>query len=102
MVVRLVPPQMDYLVLKVDDHRHVYLRSEDTVSLSMENRICLEEIETNLYSEKGIRLKFNEHLLKPGEVRKLRTLCALEEHSSHPLQVKKGALVLGRVLIRTE
>ena len=102
MVVRLVPPQMDYLVLKVDDHRHVYLRSEDTVSLSMENRICLEEIKTNLYSEKGIRMKINEHLLKPGEMRELRALCALEEHSSYPLQVKKGALVLGQVFIRMD
>ena len=102
MVVRLVPPKMDYLVLKINDHRHVYLRSEDTVSLSMENRISLEEIQTNLYNESDIRLKINEHLLKPGEVRELRALCALEGHSSHPVQVKKGALVLGQVFIRTE
>jgi hypothetical protein len=99
MVVRLVPPKMDYLVLRIDDHRHVYLKSEDTVSLSMENRICLEEIETNLYSENGICLKVDEHLLKPGEVRELRALCALDGQSRHPVQVKKGALVLGQVFI---
>jgi hypothetical protein len=99
MVVRLLPPKMDYLVLRIDDHRHVYLRPEDTVSLSMENRICLEEIETNLYSKNGVGLKFDEHLLKPGEVRELRALCALEGHSRHPVQVKKGALVLGQVFI---
>jgi hypothetical protein len=102
MVVRLVPPKMDYLVLRIDDHRHVYLKSEDTVSLSMENRICLEEIETNLYSENGICLKVGEHLLKPGEVRELRALCALDGQSSHPVQVKKGALVLGQVFIKAE
>ncbi len=102
IVVRLAPPKMDYLVLKINDQRHVYLRSEDTVFLSMENRICLEEIQTNLYNEKDIRLKINEHLLKPGEVRELRALCGLEGHSSHPVQVKKGALVLGQVFIRTE
>ncbi len=101
MVVRLVPPKMDYLVLRIDDHRHVYLRSEDTVSLSVENRICLEEIQTNLYSEIGIRLKFNEHLLKPGEVRELGSLCALEGHSSHPVQIMRNALVLGQVFIQT-
>jgi hypothetical protein len=101
MVVRLIPPKMDYLILRINDHRHVYLKPEDTVSLSMENQICLEEIETNLYSEKGIHLEFNEHLLEPGEVRELRALCPLEGHSSHPIQVKKGALVIGQVFIRT-
>jgi hypothetical protein len=35
-------------------------------------------------------------------VRELRTLCTLEGQSSHPVQVKKGALVLGQVFIRTE
>ena len=101
MVVRLVPPKMDYLVLKINDHRHVYLRSEDTVSLSLENRICLEEIKTNLYNQGDIRLNINEHLLRPGEVKELRALCALEGHSRHPVQVKKGALVLGQVFIKT-
>ncbi|MBN1832163.1 MAG: hypothetical protein JW896_08630 [Deltaproteobacteria bacterium] len=102
MIVRLVPPKMDYMVLKIDDHRHVCLRSEDMVSLSMDNRICLEEIETNLYSENDICLKINEHLLKPGEVRELRALCDLEGDSRYPVQVKKGSLVLGQVFIQTD
>jgi hypothetical protein len=102
MVVRLVPPKMDYMVLKIDDQRHVYLRSEDIVSLSMDSRICLEAIETNLYSENDIRLKINEQLLKPGEVKELRALCALEGDSHYPVQVKKGTLVLGQVYFRME
>jgi hypothetical protein len=96
---------VEYFVIETKGHRILLpdgeILDEDTVSLAMENRICLEEIETNLYDANDIRLKINEHLLKLGEVRKLGTLCTLEGGNSHPAQIRKGTLVLGKVFIHT-
>jgi hypothetical protein len=102
MVVRLAPPKMDYLILNVNDHRHVYLRPEDTLTLAMEDRISLEEIQTNLYSDSEIRLKINGHSLKPGQVGDLGTLCPSEVNRNNPIQVMSGPLLLGKVFVRTE
>ena len=99
LIVRLAPPRMDYLILKVNNHRHIYLRSEDAVSLSRKDKICLEEIQTNLHNEGGIHLNINGHNIKPGEIRELRELCASARYSNHQVRVKKGPLVLGRVFI---
>jgi hypothetical protein len=99
LVVRLAPPRMDYLILKINNHRHIYLRSEDTVSLSTKDKICLEEIQTNLHNESGIHLNINGHNIKPGEIKELRKLCGSAGYSNHQVKVKKGPLVLGRVFI---
>jgi hypothetical protein len=102
MVVRLAPPKMDYLILKVNNHRHVYIKAEDTLTLAMEDRISLEKIQTNLYSDREIRLRINGHSLKPGQAGDLATLCAPEVNGHYPVQVMNGPLVLGKVFIRTE
>ena len=99
MVVRLTPPGMDYLVLKVNSNRHLFLRSGDTVSLSRNDRICMEEIQTNLYSKKGIYLSINGHKMKQGEKKELRTLCASLKDTRHQVRIKKGPLLLGRIFI---
>jgi hypothetical protein len=96
LIVRLVPPRLNYLILRVNNHRHFLLRSEDTISLSREDKICLEEIQTNAYNTKGIRLHINGHTIRAGELWKLATLCASPRNQ---VSVKKGPLVLGRIFI---
>jgi len=96
LLVRLVPPRLNYLVLKVNDQRHILLRSEDKVSLSREDKICLEEIQTNFYSNNDIHLAVNGHRIKPGEVRRLSKLCA---SPNNQVEVKRGPLALGRIFI---
>lgn len=100
LVVRLTPPGMDYLVLKINDHRHVFLRSEDTVSLSRDDKIGLEAIQTNLYNKKGIHLNINGNKIKPGDMRELRTLNPSQGDLNQQVQIKKGSLVLGRIFLR--
>ena len=99
MIVRLTPPQMDYLILKINDHRHVYLRPEDAVSLSRKDKICLQEVQTNLYDKGGIHLSINGQKIKPGEIRKLKELCGSSAYLKHKAKVSKGPHVLGRVFI---
>ncbi|MBW1888567.1 MAG: hypothetical protein JRI52_09505, partial [Deltaproteobacteria bacterium] len=96
LLVRLAPPRLNYLILKVNNHRHILLRSEERVSLSSDDKICLEEIQTNFYSNSGIHLSINGHKIKPGEVRRLARLCA---SPNNQVEVKRGPLVLGRIFI---
>ena len=100
LVVRLTPPGMDYIVLKINDHRHIFLRPEDTVSLSRDDKIGLEAIQTNLYSKKGIHLNINGNKIKPGDMRELRKLNPSQGHLNQQVQIKKGSLVLGRIFLR--
>jgi hypothetical protein len=99
LIVRLVPPRLDYLILRVNSHRHLLLRSEDTISLSREDKICFEEIQTNVYNTKGIHLHINGHTMRAGELRELGTLCASPHNQ---VRVKKGQLVLGRIFINVD
>jgi hypothetical protein len=96
LLVRLAPPRLNYLILKVNNHRHILLRSEERVSLSSDDKICLEEIQTNFYSNSGIHLSINGRKIKPGEVRRLARLCA---SPNNQVEVKRGPLVLGRIFI---
>lgn len=100
MVIRLTPPRMDYLILKINDHKHVYLRPEDAVSLSKKDKICLQEVQTNLYNKRDIHLSINGHKIKPGEVRDLKELCGASDYLKHQAKVSNGPLVLGRVFIQ--
>jgi len=96
LLVRIAPPRLRYLVLKVNGHRHILLRSEERVSLSRDDKICLEEIQTNFYSNSDIHLSINGQKIKPGEVRSLAKLCA---STNNQVEVKRGPLALGRIFI---
>jgi hypothetical protein len=99
MNIRLTPPRMDYLVLKINDSKHIYLRPEDAVSLSKKDKICLQAVQTNLYNKRDIHLSINGHKIKPGEIRELRELCGTSSYLKHQAKVTNGPLVLGRVFI---
>jgi hypothetical protein len=99
LIVKLIPPKMDYLVLKVNDKRHVLLRSEDSISLSRRDKIRMEEIHTNLYSKSGIHLSINGHKVGLGELRGLKELCPSKRNQ---LDVQRGDLQLGRIFINMD
>jgi len=99
MKIRLTPPRMDYLVLKINDSKHIYLRPEDAVSLSKKDKICLQAVQTNLYNKRDIHLSINGHKIKPGEIRELRELCGTSSYLKHQAKVTNGPLVLGRIFI---
>ena len=97
LTVKLIPPKMNYLVLKVNDNRHVLLRPEESVSLSIRDEICMEEIHTNLYSTSGIYLSINGHKMGLGELKGLNDLCT---SPLNQINVQKGGLLLGRIFFR--
>ncbi|MFH1349832.1 MAG: M99 family carboxypeptidase catalytic domain-containing protein [Pseudomonadota bacterium] len=99
LMVRLVSPKLDYLLLKVNDERRLLLRSGDTISLLGEDKICLEEIWTNLSSKKDIHLNINGHDIYPTEVKRIKEICPSNKQHRHEVEVKKGPLLLGRIFI---
>lgn len=99
LIVKLIPPKLNFLVLKVNDHRHILLRPEDSVSLSLQDAICMEEIQTNLFDNRKIHLSVNGHKFGPGESMELNELCTLRRNQ---VNVQMGPLLLGRVFINMD
>ncbi len=98
-IIKLTPPKMHYLVLKVNDNSSILLRSEDSVSLSPKDNMRVEEIYTNLYSQYGIHLSINGHKVGLDELWDLKDLCTSEYNQ---LYIKQGSLVLGKIFINME
>jgi hypothetical protein len=99
VIIKLTPPKMHYLVLKVNDNRHILLRSEDSVSLSLKDNMRVEDVYTNLYSQYGIHLSINGHKVGLDELWNLKDLCTSEYNQ---LYIKQGSLVLGKIFINME
>ncbi len=99
LTVKLIPPLINYVVLKVNDDRHLLLRPEDSVSLSLEDKITLEEIQTNLYDQEGIHLTINGHRVDADDLWDLKRLC---NRGLNQLNIRKGPLALGKIFINTE
>ena len=102
LFVELSPPELDYVLLRVNSHRHVLVRSKERVALSWNDKIRLEEIRTNLFGEKDLHLRINGLALGPGDVRNVGALCGPRGKKAHPVQVKKGSLLLGEIFFDVE
>lgn len=94
--IRLVQPEMEYLVLKIDDKRHVLLRADESISLSPGNNILLEAIETNLFNNDGVHLNINGHRVKIGEAGVAGELC---RSSRNVVNIRKGKLHIASVIV---
>jgi hypothetical protein len=99
MNIKLSPPRLDYLIFKINDQRHLYLKPNDRISLSGEDDILLEEIQTNLFDKKGIHLSINGQEIGLGQRRKIKALCTSSKNSDYQIRVVKGPIVLGSIFI---
>jgi hypothetical protein len=99
LIVRLLSPEMDFLILNVNDNRHVLLRSDESVALSHKDIICMEEIQTNLGDKSGIQLRINGHKLNQGEKQELARIC--NSHRNQ-INIQKGPILLGKIYIDME
>lgn len=99
LIVELIPPKLHFLVLKVNDHRHILLRPDDSISLSIQDVIRMEEIQTNLCDNRDVHLSINGHTFGPGESRELNELCTSRHNQ---VNIRMGPLLLGKVFINTD
>ncbi len=94
--VRLIRPEMDYLVLKIDKDRHVLLRPNDAVTLSSGDSILLEAVETNLFNNDGVHLEINGHKIRTGETGVAGELCKPRRNE---VNIKKGKLYIAKIFV---
>lgn len=94
--IRLIQPKMEYLVLKIDDKRHVLLRPDESISLSSKDNILLEAVETNLFNADGIHLEINGQRIRTGETGVAGELC---KSRRNVVNIKKGKLHIARIVI---
>ena len=101
--VKLNPPRLDYLVLKINDCFPKVLRPGDKIKISRGDELCLEEVQINLYNKQRVHLSINGHNLKPGEKQSMAMLIGDSvTSSSYEAFVKKDSLLLGRFNICLE
>jgi hypothetical protein len=98
-VVKLDPPKMDYMILRVNSHKHLYLRPEESATLSPEDVITLMNVQTNLYDYKDVHLHVNGQRIRPGESKKIRDLFSSSKATRHEAAIQKGPLVLGSIFL---
>jgi hypothetical protein len=96
---RLTRPKMVYLLLRVNSHKRLVLRSDDAVSLSPDDEIFFEDIRTNLHSISGVHLSINGHKLNPGDAFRLKEVCSPSENAPQQVKIQKGPLLLGKIVI---
>ena len=83
----------------VNYHRHVFLRPEDSVSLSLNDKISMVEMNTNLDDKSGIYLSVNGYKVGPNDPTGLNKLCTSQHNQ---FNIQKGPHMLGRVFINVE
>jgi len=102
-MVRLTPPRLDYLILRINGNSARVLRPGDTLSLSSEDEIRLEEIRSNIHLKKGLYVSIGGHRLNSGEDQKVGMLLeGFAGKQTHEILVKKDSVTLGRVFVRLE
>jgi hypothetical protein len=99
LFVELIPPEWEYIVLKINDQKHVLIRPDEPLSLSKNDRIYVEEIKTNLHDRSEMQLRINGKKIKPGELRDLDELCSSGENQ---FDILSGSLELGRGFINMQ
>ncbi len=98
-ILRLTRPKMDYLLLRVNSHTRLLLRSDDAVSLSPDDEIFFEDVGTNLHNIGGVHLSINGHKLSPGEAFRLKEVCPHSGNTPQQVRIEKGPLLLGKIVI---
>ncbi len=94
--IRLIPPEMDYLVFKIDDNRHALLRPGEAVSLSEKDNIIIEAVATNLSDNSFVYIDINGKKIRNGESGAIGELCRAKRNE---VIVKKGDLAIATVYI---
>ncbi len=100
-LIRLNPPRLEYLALKVNDRPSLLLRSGDTLRVSEQDRIRLETVGSNIHAKGGYVMRINGHLLRPGESRTVGVLLAgTDPRHDQEAMIMKGSLLLGKIHLK--
>jgi hypothetical protein len=102
LLVRLLPAEVSYLLLRLDGGRIVGLRPGDNLSLAGVEAVCLEDVRTNLHREDRVCLRINGHTLKRGEKASVAKLRGSRRDLGPAAVVRNGSSVLGEVYLTAD
>jgi len=102
LLVRLLPPELSFLLLRLDGGRIVGLRPGDNLSLAGVEAICLEDVRTNLFREDRVCLRVNGHTLRRGEKVSVAKLRGNRRDLGKAAVVRNGSSVLGEVYLTAD
>lgn len=94
--IRLAQPKMDYLVLKVNNKKHILLRPDESITLSSNDNILLEAVKTNLVNNSGIYMEINSQKIRVGET---GTIGEISKTTRTEVRIKKGSNLLAKIFI---
>jgi hypothetical protein len=97
--VKLVPPKLIYLSLKINNTRRALLGAEDSLTISNNDQVLLEDIGTNLYYKADISLNINGKILADGGTEEIVDLCTSRHNE---VSVLKGTQLIGKVYLDIE
>ncbi len=94
--IRLIQPQMEYLVLRINSNRHALLRPDESISLSVQDTLFFEAVATNLTDNNPVYIVINGKKIGKGGSGITGEICSAKRNE---VIVRKGALVISRVFI---
>jgi len=94
--VKLISPRLNYLSLKINNAGRVLLGPEDSAKLSVNDKVFIEEIATNLYNNSDISLSINNKKLTNADSEEIKGLCTVGRNE---LKVNNGNLLIGKVYL---
>lgn len=94
--IRLIQPEMEYLVLRINNDRHALLRPDEAISLSGKDNITLEAIATNLSDTSMVHIDINGKKIHKGESGITGELC---RDKRNEVIVGKGDLTIAKIYI---
>jgi hypothetical protein len=96
--VRILPPQVNYLLFKINDQKWILVKSKEQINLARDDQFSLEEIQTNLPQKSEIYLQTNGQKIKIGEPKRVKDLFP-NGSNKQTIEIKTGATLLGSFVL---
>lgn len=94
--IRLIQPEMEYLVLRINNDRHALLRPDEAISLSAQDSLFFEAIATNLTDKNLIHIDINGKKINKGGSGITGEMC---REKRNEVIVGKGDLTIAKIYI---
>ncbi|NLA75215.1 MAG: hypothetical protein GX846_07085, partial [Deltaproteobacteria bacterium] len=94
--IRLIQPEMEYLVFRINNNQHALLRPDESISLSSRDTLLFEAVATNLTDNSLVNIHINSKKISKGEAGITGELCRANRSE---VIVKRGDIAISRVFI---
>jgi hypothetical protein len=94
--IRLIQPEMEYLVFRINNDRHALLRPDESISLSPQDNLFFEAVATNLIDNNLIHIDINGKKINKGGSGITGEMCSAKRNE---VTIRKGDLKIAIIYI---